>query len=95
MNQFLLFVIKFIDVISMILNLLIFARIIMSWMSMGKVLSLGKAGSIVYEITEPIFKFFRKFPLRVGMFDLTPMIAILAIDFTSALLINILSSFLI
>ena len=95
MNNFLIFAIKFIDILSIILNLLIFARIIMSWMSMGRALSLGKIGSIIFDVTEPIFKLFRRFPLRVGMIDLTPMVAIIAIDFVSQLSISILSSFLV
>lgn len=67
----------------------------MSWMSMGRVLSLGKIGAIIFDVTEPIFRLFRRFPLRVGMIDLTPMVAIIAIDFVSQLLISILSTFLV
>ncbi len=67
----------------------------MSWMSMGRAMALGKLSSIVFDVTEPIFKLFRKFPLRVGMIDLTPMVAIIAIDFVSQLSISILSSFLV
>lgn len=92
MNSLLIFLIKFIDILGIILNFLIIARIIMSWMSMGRAISLGRVGSVIYDITEPIFRLFRKFPLRIGMIDLTPMVAIIAIDFISTLVMNILYS---
>lgn len=92
MEVFLVFLIKFIDVFSTIFNLLIFARVLMSWLSMGSPVQLGRIGAIILDVTEPVFKLFRRFPLRVGMVDLTPLVVIMAVNFVSGFLISLLSS---
>lgn len=75
--------------ISQVLNLLSFAiiaRILLSWFSQGRNHSMGRVQEILYEITEPILAFVRRFPHRFGMIDLSPLIAILLLDFIRYLL---------
>jgi YggT family protein len=88
------FLIKFVEVLANVLNIAILARVIMSWLSMGKPMQLGKITSLIYDITEPIFSLFRKIPLRIGMIDITPLVAIITINFLSGLVISILAQFL-
>ena len=80
-NRFLLeennteFMIDIIIYFLYLLNLAIFARVIMSW-----VIPSGQSSNplvnIIHEITEPILSPIRKIVPRVGMFDFTPMIAV-------------------
>ena len=61
-----------------LLNLAIFARVIISW-----VIPSGQSNNplvnIIHEITEPILSPIRKIVPRVGMFDFTPMIAVVTL----------------
>jgi len=67
--------------LNMLLTLLwfsIFARVIVSWI----VPSTGTTNPLVnfiYQITEPILSPIRRVIPRVGMFDFTPMIALIII----------------
>ncbi|MEK7544542.1 MAG: YggT family protein [Patescibacteria group bacterium] len=75
--------------VSQILNLLTFAiiaRALLSWFSQGRSHSLGRLEEVLYEITEPILMVIRRFPHRFGMIDLSPLIAIFALDFIRYLL---------
>ena len=60
------------------LEMAIFARVIMSWITpMGGVSN--PLVTIIYEITEPLLSPIRKIVPRIGMFDFTPMIAIVVL----------------
>ena len=83
-NRFLLeenntqFMIDIIIAFLYLLNLAIFARVVMSW-----VIPSGQSSNplvnIIHEITEPILSPIRKIVPRVGMFDFTPMIAVVTL----------------
>ena len=60
------------------LEMAIFARVIMSWITpMGGVSN--PLVNIIYGITEPLLSPIRKIVPRIGMFDFTPMIAIVVL----------------
>ena len=65
---------SFVDLLVTILWLAIFARVILSWLPMGR--TTNPLVAIVYQITEPILAPLRRIIPRLGVFDLTPMIAI-------------------
>ncbi|MFQ5860454.1 MAG: YggT family protein [Dehalococcoidia bacterium] len=69
--------VAFINLLATILYIAIFARIILSWFQLGGVNN--PLVTIVYQLTEPILAPLRRIIPRVGMFDLTPMIAIIII----------------
>lgn len=78
----------FIDIIGEILILAILVRVIMSWIKpMG---SRGTLGTFVFEITEPLLSFFRKVIPRLGMFDISPIVALFAIEIARSFLIGFL-----
>ena len=59
------------------LTIAIFGRVIMSWVSpAGK----DPISTILIQITEPILRPIRQVMPRTGGFDLTPMIALLALN---------------
>ena len=60
------------------LNLAIFGRVVMSWVSpRGD----DPISSILYQVTEPILAPIRRVMPSMGMFDLTPMVALLLLNF--------------
>ncbi|MCD6109312.1 YggT family protein [bacterium] len=78
----------FIDIFGEIIILAILIRVIMSWIRpMG---NKGGLGSFVFEITEPLLSFFRKIIPRMGMFDLSPIIALFAIEIVRSFLLSLL-----
>ena len=68
------FVKQFVNLLVTVLWIAIFARVILSWLPIGG--SNHPIVAIVYQITEPILSPLRRVVPRLGMFDLTPMIAI-------------------
>lgn len=78
----------FIDILGEIIILAILVRVIMSWIRpMG---SRGGFSSFIFEITEPILSIFRKIIPRLGMLDISPIIALFAIEIARSMLISLL-----
>jgi len=76
-----------IDIFFRALSFLIVVRILLSWLAPH---SRGGIANFVFSVTEPILVFFRKLPLRIGMIDLSPIVALIAIDFARGLLLKLL-----
>ncbi|NLW22599.1 MAG: YggT family protein [Tissierellia bacterium] len=74
-----------------IIELLIFVRIIFSFLRIDPYNSVGR---FVYELTEPILSPAReliyKLGINTGMFDFSPIVAILMLNIISVILRNIL-----
>ncbi len=63
--------------------LLIFLRVLMTWMT-G--IDLGRAGELLQEVTDPYLNFFRtRLPVRIGPLDLSVLLASLALIFVAEL----------
>lgn len=75
--------------ICQLLYWLLFARIIISWFPVDPYHSIVQ---FLYQVTEPILAPFRRIPLRLGMLDLTPLIAFVALSFLNTVLVRILLS---
>ena len=67
-----------INLLLLFLQLAIFARIIVSWIAPRGGLN-NPFVNIIYQITEPILGPLRRILPRVGMFDFSPMVAIIII----------------
>ena len=78
------FLINFIELLVLVMNLAIFGRAIMSWISPagGDPLS-----AVLYQITEPILKPVRQIMPSTGMIDLSPLVALI--------LMNVIAYFLV
>jgi YggT family protein len=74
----------FIYWLGTILTGAIIVRILFSWFSMGN--SGGPIVRLLDDITEPILAPFRRVIPPLGMFDISPIIAILLIQFVTGLL---------
>ncbi len=66
----------FIKLLVWVLIVGIFIRVILSWIPMGGGSQLNPLVAIVYQITEPILAPLRRIIPRIGIFDLTPTIAL-------------------
>ena len=70
--------IALINLLLLFLQLAIFARIIVSWIAPRGGLN-NPIVNVIYQITEPILGPLRRILPRVGMFDFSPMVAIIII----------------
>lgn len=82
-----------IDILFYIIEILIFVRIIFSFLRISPYSSLGR---IVYELTEPILgpsrELIYKLGINTGMFDFSPMVAILILRIISSIIKAIIFS---
>ena len=77
----------FFQLLFRILWFAIFARIILSWVDPGGQMRISQ---ILHEITEPILGPIRRIMPNMGMFDLSPMVAIILLEVLRNLLIGAL-----
>ena len=77
------FLLTFFQLLFQILWIAIFARIILSWVDQGGQMRISQ---ILFEITEPILGPIRRIMPNMGMFDLSPMVAIILLDLLRRLL---------
>ena len=70
-----------------ILYVLLIIRIILSWVSVG---SNNELLDMVYRITEPLLRPFRRFPLRVGGIDFSPILAFITLSVLGRLIVGII-----
>ena len=80
-------VLSFTQLLSLIINVFIFsvfARAILSWINPG---SYNAASSILYSLTEPLLTLSRKLIPDLGGIDLSPLIALLALQLVKMLLL--------
>jgi YggT family protein len=78
--------------------LLVYTIIIIAWIVASLVFSLGAripysrpvnaVLDFLRDVTEPYLRLFRRLPLRVGPLDLTPMVAIIALQLVGGLIIG-------
>ena len=73
--------------ICTILYWLIFARIILSWLPVDP---FSAPVQFLNQVTEPILEPLRRLPLRIGMLDLSPIVAFFVLYITNQILTTIL-----
>lgn len=94
MNQsIVVFLVNFLQILSNIFTILIVGRVLSSWFSMGRMGQKGRISQFFYDSTEPVLRIVKKLPHKIGMFDLSPIIALFAIDLLSWLLITLLVNY--
>lgn len=77
-----------VNAVLTLLYWILIIRILLSWVNPDPYNSIVQA---IYQITEPILAPFRRLPLRVGMVDLSPIIAFLVILTLQRFLVGILT----
>jgi YggT family protein len=81
------FIQNFVSVLFTILYVAIIVRSLMSWFNPSPENPLVR---LVYEITEPIMAPLRKIVPRIGMIDITPIVAIVLLQLIESLLSQVL-----
>lgn len=71
-----------------IIKYAILVRVLMSWVQVN---SYGRITRIIYEITEPVLRFFRNLLPRTGMIDFSPILAFFALDFLQIGVVRLLT----
>ncbi len=75
------------SMIFSIIYFLLVVRIILSWFSVDPYNEIVR---ILYRITEPLLAPLRRLPLRIGAFDLSPILAFILLAFVRNLVVGIL-----
>ena len=78
-----------VDGICKILYWLLIARIVVSWFPVDPYHSIVQ---FLTQVTDPILSLFRRVPLQIGMLDLTPMLAFVALYFVNSVAVRLLMS---
>ena len=86
--QIINFVILFVSIFLKLCYWAIFAHVLMSWLARGRT----KFGVILDEIVRPILAPFRW--VRIGMIDLSPIAALIVVDYAGDFLVKFLTKFL-
>lgn len=85
-----LVLIQIIHIFFQVYTLMLFARILGSWLPQ---LSQYKLMQFISYYTDPYLNFFRRFIPPLGMIDLSPIVAFIALSFIQNIVINIFMSF--
>lgn len=81
-----------IDMITLVLTLIIFARVIVSWMvGFGRLSPYSPVAKTIMDITEPILAPIRNLLPPMAGLDLSPIIVLMGIQILRTLLIQILA----
>jgi len=67
----------------------ILARVLISWI---QPYPSGRLSIMIYQATEPVLRIFRSLLPRMGMIDLSPLIAFLALDFAQMGLMSVMGN---
>lgn len=81
------FIFRFVSIFFDLLSFAVLARILMSWVPSGGAPQLR---SILRDITEPILGPFRRVIPRIGMIDISPIVAIFALDIAKTIILQLL-----
>jgi YggT family protein len=83
-------IIRVIDLAYNIYMFIIFIRIILSWTNPNP---WNKAVQFIYKLTDPFLNFIRRFiPLQAGMFDFSPIVAVLILSLLRWILVGFLAN---
>jgi YggT family protein len=79
------YVLTFLEMLLNVLSIAILVRVLLTWFPVDPSNPIIR---ILYDVTEPILAPIRKVIPRIGMFDLSPIAAMLLIQFISSALPN-------
>ncbi len=77
------------DALFLVLTILIFARVILSWLPQYRD---SQIGSLIYSLSEPILRPIQNLVPPMGMMDLSPMIAIIVLYVAQIIVSTIIAS---
>ena len=84
--------ILFVNILFTILYWLLVARIVLSWFGVNPSTTYNEVLGALYQVTDAILRPFRRLPLQIGLFDFSPIVAFVALQFLQRVLVLGLSS---
>ena len=81
--------ISFVNILFWLLNLLIFVRVVLSWLNPNPY-NPNPLVALVYQITNPILEPLRKIVPMVGPLDITPIVALFLLDIVRRIILSLL-----
>jgi YggT family protein len=85
-----IFVFNFLSLLLQILSIAILVRVLLTWFPIDQSNPIIK---LLFDVTEPVLAPFRRIIPRIGMFDLSPIAAMLVIQFVQQHLPDIFRAF--
>ena len=76
-----------VNIFFTILYWLLVIRIVLSWFGVNPYLVSNELLSALYQVTDVILRPLQRLPLQIGMLDLSPIVAFLALQFFQRLLV--------
>jgi uncharacterized protein YggT (Ycf19 family) len=86
-------VISLVNWIFTIYLLLVIVHILLSWFQLPYNIWLARIRGFLYDTVEPYLRIFRGIIPPIGMFDLSPLIAIIVLQLARVIIVSILQSF--
>ena len=85
------YLVQFVTILSTVLYIALLIRVFSSWFNVGPTSPLFPILIIVYQVTEPILAPIRRVLPRLGMLDLSPMVALLLLTFIRSAFVRIIT----
>ena len=86
-------VIALVNWLFLVYTLFIFAHILLSWFQLPYYPWLAKVRGVLYDTVEPFLRIFRGLIPPIGMFDLSPIVALIVLQVARAIVLAVLGSF--
>ena len=84
------FIVFLVGAFCKVLTWLLVVRILLSWVGVNPYTHFNELLGAVYQITDAVLRPFQRLPLRVGMLDLSPMVAMTVLYFLPSLVASLL-----
>ena len=85
------FLIQFIQLLSGVLYVALLARVLSSWFNIGQTSPFYPIIKLIFQVTEPILAPIRRVLPRLGMLDLSPMVALILLSFIQRMVVRVLA----
>ena len=85
------YLVQFVTILSTVLYIALLIRVFSSWFNVGPTSPFFPILNIVYQVTEPILAPIRRVLPRLGMLDLSPMVALLLLTFIRSTFVRIIT----
>ena len=85
------YLIQFIQLLSGVLYVALLARVLSSWFNIGQTSPFYPIIKLVFQVTEPILAPIRRVLPRLGMLDLSPMVALILLSFIQRMVVRVLA----
>jgi len=89
--QLKIFLANFVSIAGNLLTYAIFIRVILSWFRVAGGAPPGKLIQIINGATDPIMNLIKKLPHKIGMIDLSPIIALFGISMLTSFLVKLIA----